>query len=137
MFISSSRQDSDLARRLNLALQQAGKTTWFEQESLSSGVDFELEIFKGINSADNFLFMISPDAVRSEYCEREVNYAAEQHQRFIPVLWRDTPLDAIPAALQRIQWLDCCHRPFDPTFAELLQAIELDRDHKRRISYGY
>ena len=38
VFISYSRKDGDFARQLNLALQDAGKTTWFDQESISSGV---------------------------------------------------------------------------------------------------
>ncbi|BAP55871.1 TIR domain-containing protein [Thioploca ingrica] len=129
VFISYSRKDGDFARRLNLAFQEAGKTTWFDQESISSGVDFETEIFKGIRSADNFLFILSPDAVTSEYCEREVNYAAEHHKRFIPVLWRDPPHEHLPAILQRLQWLDFQHSPFDKTFPELIQALELDRDY--------
>ena len=75
VFISYSRKDSDIARQLNRDLQKAGKTTWFDQESISKGVDFEKEIFKGINGCDNFVFIISPNAITSEYCEREVDYA--------------------------------------------------------------
>ena len=129
VFISYSRKDGDFARQLNLALQEAGKTTWFDQESISSGVDFETEIFKGIRSADNFLFILSPDAVTSEYCEREVSYAAEHHKRFIPVQWRDPTHERLPAILQRLQWLDFEQAHFDKTFPELIQALELDRDY--------
>ncbi|NJO17020.1 MAG: TIR domain-containing protein, partial [Thioploca sp.] len=132
VFISYSRKDSDFARKLNLALQTAGKTTWFDQESISSGVDFEAEIFNGIRSSDNFIFIISPDAIDSEYCEREVNFAAEQHKRFIPVRWRDTDPQQLPDTLQRLQWLDFLSTPFDHSFTELIQALELDRDHARQ-----
>ena len=63
VFISYSSKDGDFARPLNLALQDAGKTTWFDQESISSGVNFAHEIFKGVDNTDNFIFIISPDAV--------------------------------------------------------------------------
>ncbi len=106
VFISYSRKDSDFARHLNTALQEAGKTTWFDQESISTGVDFEKEIFKGIDSADNFVFVLSPDAVASEYCEREVNYAADNCKRFITVLHRATEPTTMPNALRKINWLD-------------------------------
>ncbi|RKZ71729.1 MAG: hypothetical protein DRR19_32425, partial [Candidatus Parabeggiatoa sp. nov. 1] len=129
VFLSYSRTDGDFARELNTTLQQAGKTTWFDQESISSGVDFEKEIFKGIDSADNFVFVISPDAVESEYCEREVDYAADNSKRFITVLHRETSPDTMPDALRKINWIDFKDTAFDKSFPELIQAIELDRAH--------
>ena len=129
VFVSYSRKDADFARRLNTALQEAGKTTWFDQESISTGVDFENEIFKGIRSADNFLFVLSPDAVESEYCEREVNYASEQSKRFISVLHREVEPETMPEALRVINWIDFKDAAFDRSFPELIQAIELDREH--------
>ncbi|RKZ90246.1 MAG: hypothetical protein DRR19_10605 [Candidatus Parabeggiatoa sp. nov. 1] len=129
VFISYSRTDGDFARELNTALQQAGKTTWFDQESISTGVDFEKEIFKGIDGSDNFLFVLSPDAVASEYCEREVNYAAENSKRFITVLHRETDPTTMPETLRVINWIDFKNTPFDKSFPELVQAIELDREH--------
>jgi formylglycine-generating enzyme required for sulfatase activity/WD40 repeat protein len=129
VFISYSRKDADFARHMNTSLQEAGKTTWFDQESISTGVDFEKEIFKGIDGADNFVFVLSPDAVQSEYCEREVNYAREQNKRFISVLYRETEPTAIPEALRVINWIDFKESAFDKSFPELIQAIELDRVH--------
>ncbi|NJO15865.1 MAG: TIR domain-containing protein [Thioploca sp.] len=129
VFISYSRKDGDFARQLNLALQAAGKPTWFDQESISSGVDFEREIFKGIDGADNFIFIISPDAVGSPYCEREVNYASGQCKRFISLLWRTTAPTTMPPALQAINWIDFQNTPFEKVFPELIQTIDLDREH--------
>ena len=129
VFISYSRKDSDFARQLNLALQAAGKTTWFDQESISSGVDFEREIFKGIEGANNFVLIISPDAVESPYCEREVNYASTQCKRFIPILWRPTMPATLPQVLRIINWIDFQSTPFEEAFPELIQTLDLDREH--------
>jgi WD40 repeat protein len=129
VFLSYSRKDSDFARRMNTSLQEAGKTTWFDQESISTGVHFEKEILKGINGADNFVFVVSPDAVESEYCEREANYACEQNKRFISVLHRETEPETMPEALRVINWIDFEKTEFDKSFPELIQAIELDREH--------
>ncbi|RKZ53666.1 MAG: hypothetical protein DRR16_01635 [Candidatus Parabeggiatoa sp. nov. 3] len=41
VFISYSRKDSDFARQLNTQLLKAGKTTWFDQESIIDA-DFAL-----------------------------------------------------------------------------------------------
>jgi hypothetical protein len=129
VFLSYSRTDADFARMLNTALQEADKNTWFDQESISTGVDFEKEIFKGIDSADNFVFVLSPDAVSSEYCEREVNYAADNSKRFITVLHRTIDPNTMPDALRKINWIDFKDTAFEKSFPELIQAIELDREH--------
>jgi hypothetical protein len=129
VFVSYSRKNGDFARKLNTKLQEAGKTTWFDQESISTGVNFEKEIFKGIDSADTFLFVLSPDAVESEYCEREVNYALKQGKRFITILHRDTEPATMPETLRTINGIDFKDTPFEKSFSELVQAIELDREH--------
>lgn len=129
-FISYSRKDGDLARKLNTRLQEAGRTTWFDQESISSGVDFEKEIFKGIAGADNIVFLISPDSIASEYCEREVAYAAELGKRFITILCR--PMNegqALPEPLRLINWIGYDPNDFNKMFAELVQEMDLDREH--------
>lgn len=131
VFISYSRKDGDFARRLNRKLQEAGKNTWFDQESISSGVDFEKEIFKGIAGADNIVFVLSPDSVQSEYCEREVNYAAELGKRFITVLCRPTEPSDMPEVLRVINWIDFTGADTGKPFAQLIQEAELDREHVR------
>lgn len=116
---------TDYKRAIEVAIEQAE----FDQESISTGVDFENEIFKGINGSDNFLFVLSPDAVESEYCEQEVNYAAEQNKRFITVLHRELDPTTMPKALRVIHWIDFKDSTFEKSFSELIQAIELDREH--------
>src|SRR4028119_300381 len=83
VFVSYSRADSDFARKLNDALQMQGKTTWFDQESIASGTDFQQEIYRGIKACDNFLFILSPRSVNSPYCADEVEYAASLNKRFV------------------------------------------------------
>ncbi len=128
VFISYSRKDGDIARYLNQELQKAGKTTWFDQESISKGVDFEKEMFKGINGADNFVFVISPDSISSEYCEKEVDYASSQNKRIITLLARETNPESMPKALRVINWIDL-RESLPNAFSDLIQAIELDSDH--------
>ena len=80
VFISYSRKDGDFARKLNLELQVFGKTTWFDQESIAKGEDFAAEIAKGVEQSDNFLFIISPDSVASEFCEKENQFCSQESQ---------------------------------------------------------
>ncbi len=129
VFISYSRKDSDFARKLNIELQNQGKTTWFDQESIAESSDFKTEIFKGIASSDNFLFVISPDSVRSIHCEEEVDYAVSLGKRIITVLCKPTPTEDIAPSLLSVQWIDFYNQGFEKGFSQLLRAIDIDREY--------
>ncbi len=129
VFISYSRKDADFARKLNNKLQVYGKTTWFDQESIAEGSDFAKEILKGIESSDNFLFIISPDAIKSEYCEKEVLFASELNKRFIPIVYRKTNESIIPEPLKKVQWIDFEGKDFEAAFGKLVFALDTDRDY--------
>ncbi|HEY9296280.1 MAG TPA: toll/interleukin-1 receptor domain-containing protein, partial [Phormidium sp.] len=106
VFISYSRADSDFARKLNEALQIQGKTTWFDQESIPPGSDFQQEIYRGIESSGNFLFIISPRSVNSPYCADEVEYAQKLNKRFVTILHTEVSAKELPPALASVQWID-------------------------------
>jgi hypothetical protein len=129
VFISYSRTDSDFTRLLNNELQAYGKTTWFDQENIAIGADFQQEIYNGIASSDNFVFVISPDAVNSKYCVDEVEYAKKMNKRFITILYRQTELHEIPKSLKNIQWIDGTNAEFHQVFTELIRALDTDRNH--------
>ena len=131
VFISYSRADTDFARKINGALQLQGKTAWFDQESIASGADFQQEINKGIEQCDNFLFIISPDAIESEYCVDEVEFAASLNKRFVTVLHRPVAEDKVHPAFKNIQWIDFKRHggDFNANFSDLIRTLDLDRDH--------
>jgi WD40 repeat protein len=131
VFVSYSRADSDFARKLNEALQLQGKTTWFDQESIASGSDFQQEIYRGIESSDNFLFIISPRSVNSPYCADEVEYAQKLNKRFVTVLHRHVSAQELHPALASIQWIDFNRHggDFYPNFSELVRTLDTDREH--------
>ncbi|MDW7694815.1 TIR domain-containing protein [Flammeovirgaceae bacterium SG7u.111] len=131
VFIAYSRKDGDFARKLNAELELNGKTTWFDQDSIAEGADFEEEIKKGIASADNFLFIISPDSVNSSYCIEEVAYAEKLGKRFINVMVRPTDASLLPEALSKVQWVNFEHEnaDFQAAFNQLMRTLNIDREH--------
>jgi WD40 repeat protein len=131
VFISYSRADSDFARKLNEALQIQGKTTWFDQESIPPGSDFQQEIYRGIESSANFLFIISPKSVNSPYCADEVEYAQKLNKRFVTVLHRHVSAKELHPALASVQWIDFNRYggDFYPNFSELVRTLDTDREH--------
>ncbi len=129
VFISYSRTDGDFARKLNDELQLSGKTTWFDQESIAAAAaDFQEEIYKGIASSDNFLFIISEKSITSEHCAGEVEHALKCGKRFITLLL-SKPESAMHEALARVNWIDFKNNYFHTAFGELLRTLDTDRVH--------
>ncbi|MEO0434154.1 MAG: TIR domain-containing protein [Cyanobacteria bacterium J06656_5] len=133
VFISYSRADSDFARKLNNALQRQRKRTWFDQESIASGADFKQEIYKGIESSNFFLFVLSPRSVKSPYCADEVEYAAKLNKRMVTVLHRPVEATDLHPELAKVQWTDfnANEGEFEANFKELLRTLDTDPVHLR------
>ncbi|MDJ0650223.1 MAG: TIR domain-containing protein, partial [Xenococcaceae cyanobacterium MO_188.B19] len=131
VFISYSRADSDFARRLNDALLDVGKLTWFDQESIASGEDFQQEIDRGIENCDNFLFIISPKSVNSVFCAKEVEYAESLNKRIVTVVCQPVSTEQLHPVLAKIQWIDFNQHggDFSVNFPQLVRTIDTDREH--------
>lgn len=133
VFVSYSQADADFVRKLNNTLQIQGMTTWFDQENIEAGVDFQQEIFKGIENSENFLFIISPSSVTSPFCKDEVEYAQRLNKRIVTVLYREVSSALLHPALAPIQWIDFRRHGGDflSNFGELLRTLASDPDHVR------
>ncbi|MGD1906594.1 MAG: toll/interleukin-1 receptor domain-containing protein, partial [Leptolyngbyaceae cyanobacterium] len=133
VFVSYSRADSDFARKLNDGLQRQGKRTWFDQESIASGADFQQEIYKGIEASDHFLFILSPKSVNSPYCADEVEYAAKLNKRIITARHRAVEAAELHPELAKVQWIDFLgrDRDFAANFKELIRTLDADPEHLR------
>ncbi len=131
VFVSYSRADADFARKLNDSLQMQGKTTWFDQESIASGSDFQQEIYRGIKACDNFLFILSVRSVNSLYCADEVEYAASLNKRFVTVLHQEVNSADLHPELAKVQWIDFNQneRDFNANFNQLVRTLDTDREH--------
>ncbi|NET56356.1 MAG: TIR domain-containing protein [Symploca sp. SIO2E6] len=132
VFISYSRADSDLARKLNDSLQMQGKTTWFDQETIASDTeDFQQEMSQGIKACDNFLFILSPHSVNSADCQEQVEYAASLNKRLVTVLYRQVNPADVPPELAKVQQIDFNQKDFNANFNELVRTLDIDREHVR------
>jgi hypothetical protein len=133
VFVSYSRTDSDFARQLNDALQRQGKRTWFDQESIASGADFQQEIYRGIEASDHFLFILSPQSVTSPYCADEVEYAAKLNKRIVTVRHRTVTGTDLHPELAKVQWIDFQGQEteFAASFQELIRTLDTAPEHLR------
>jgi len=130
VFISYSRKDGEFVRRLHDSLHARNHDTWVDWQDIPLTSEWWNEIQRGIDAAQNFIFVISPDSVTSPVCTNEVQYAVETNKRLIPVVRREVPPTQMHKALARHNWLFFREEDdFDKTFAELLRVINLDLKH--------
>jgi hypothetical protein len=96
VFISYSRKDMEFAKRLTSELQKDDIGFWIDWEGIPPTVDWWREIEKGIEEADVFIFLISPDSAVSKICRQEIEHAVKNGKRIIPIVvreieWENTP----------------------------------------------
>ena len=135
VFISYSRKDNSAVRRLNHHLNKADKITWFDQESIPDNLDYKEEVRKGIEQAENFLFVISPNSIISPNCISELDFAFELNKRIITLLITETDPEIIPQDLAKIKWIDASKKDSDIAFHELLQVLNNDREYIKKHTY--
>ena len=105
VFISYSRKDIEFAKRLTGELQKSDLDFWIDWEGIPPTVDWWKEIEKGIEEADAFLFLISPDSAKSTVCAREIDVAAKNGKQFVPLVVRDVKADEAPHQLKKFNWI--------------------------------
>jgi WD40 repeat protein len=127
VFISYSRRDLEFVQRLHASLIGRGKDVWVDWQDILPTAEWLEEIFEGVESSDNFLFVISPDSLSSEVCARELGHALEQRKRLVPVLRRDADGQPMPEALAARNWTFFRDEDdYAASFETLVSALDTD-----------
>lgn len=75
VFISYSRANGYIARRLRIDLQRAGAEPWFDQHDIQITDEWLAKIENAIREHEFFLFLWSPEADKSPYVRHEYEFA--------------------------------------------------------------
>lgn len=102
-FISYSRKDSEFAKRIFESLKATGIDPWMDFSDIPAAAKWKQEILVGIQYCHNFIYIISPNAVGSSYCNMELDYALSLNKRIIPIVCRLTS-DVRPA-ISELNWI--------------------------------
>ncbi len=136
VFISYSRKDKEFVRRLHESLESVGKETWVDWENIPLTADWLEEIYAGIEAANAFAYVISPDSVRSEVCSLELMHAIEHNKRLVPILRRELIEEGDKAALHPavsshnwVYFTDDDEVAFQQSFRALVEALDTDLEH--------
>ncbi len=125
VFVSYSRKDKVFVQKLHEALKAQGRETWVDWEDIPLTADWWAEIQEGIETANAFVFIISPDSVISEVCGQELDHAINHNKRLIPLVYREAK--DVPASLGHINWIFFrATDDFEEAFQKLLTTMDTD-----------
>ncbi len=127
VFISYSRKDIEFARKLTDELKKSELDFWVDWEGIPPTVDWWKEIEKGIEEADAFLFLISPDSAKSKVCGQEIDTAVKNGKRIIPIVVREIEWQDTPPQLGHLNYIFYSRADvFDTATKKLLNALHTD-----------
>jgi hypothetical protein len=131
VFISYSRLDQAFVKVLHQALVQSHYEAWVDWEDIPLSADWWREIEAGIEAADTFIFVISPDSLKSDVCRKESDHAATHNKRLLPIVRRDDFMAlSLPPDLQRQNWLFFRETDdFDQSFKSLIDTLNTDLEY--------
>jgi len=130
VFISYSRKDSaEFADELLAGLEHAGFAPFLDRHDIKPGEPWEVRLGGLIEQSDTVVFVVSPEAVKSERCVWEVDWTIELSKRLLPVIFKPVPEDEIPKKLSRLQFVRFdTGRGITRPLAELAEALRQDLD---------
>src|SRR5215475_11044837 len=101
VFISYSRKDSaEFADELVAGLEYGGFAPFLDRHDIAAGEDWEARLGGLIEQSDTVVFVVSPEAVKSERCEWEVDKTLALSKRLLPVIYKSVPDAEIPPKLR-------------------------------------
>ena len=127
IFISYSRKDMAFADKIEAALKARDFEVVIDRTEIYAFEDWWKRIEALISGADTVVFVLSPDAVKSDVALKEVAYAASLNKRFAPIVCRRVDDSAVPEALRRLNFIffdESEH--FDASARRLTEALQTD-----------
>lgn len=137
VFISYSRRDKAFVQKVHDAVRKSGLDVWVDWENIPLTSDWWTEIKRGIENADAFAFVISPDSLKSRVCGDEIQTAINANKRLIPILFREAEKDDhIHPSIGATNWVYMrSEEELGTNLPEMLRIIHTDlewvQDHTR------
>jgi formylglycine-generating enzyme required for sulfatase activity len=127
VFISYSRKDLTFADKLDAALRARGFDPLIDRDEIYAFEEWWPRIQSLITQADTIIFVLSPEAVTSDVCKKEVEFGASLNKRFAPVVCKRVNDEAVPAPLRRFNYIFCDDdAQFDARMDLLAEALATD-----------
>jgi TIR domain len=117
-------------------LELAGFAPFLDRHDIAAGEDWETRLGGLIQQADTVVYVISPEAIKSERCDWEVDKTLALSKRLVPVIYKPVSETDIPQRLGRLQFIRFdmglgITRPLAQLAEALRQDVDWIREHTR------
>ncbi|MBT3313353.1 MAG: toll/interleukin-1 receptor domain-containing protein [Anaerolineae bacterium] len=124
IFVSYSRRDDAVMRRIVTFLRGKGFGVWVDNEELIPGTPiWEVEIEKAIRNSGAIVALLSPNSNSSVWVRREISFAEEYQKRIFPVMVSGNQKTALMLRLITNQYVDCRGEKEDEGIMLLASAL--------------
>jgi hypothetical protein len=138
VFISYARKNQSFAFFLRDMLEDSGYTVWIDSDSIPGGEKWAAQIESAIEECQSVAFIVTPEAVESEWVNREIELAIAHEKRVVPIMLEGE----LPRPLLEYQWIDFRKilgefekafpaRTADALIGDLQRQLEDDDSHVR------
>ena len=121
IFVSYARKDRQAVEALVRDLDRAGHQMWIDNE-LTGGQAWWDTILSQIRACDLYLFVVSPESLRSRACRSELAYGMAVDRPLLPVLIQDVIIAHAPPVIANTQIVDYRVRTVENSIA-LVSAV--------------
>src|ERR1043166_1797305 len=130
------RHASELPDDLLAGLELAGFAPFLDRQDIKPGEPWEQRLGGLIAQSDTVVFVVTPQAVKSDRCNWEADRTVELSKRLLPIVHKAVSESDIPETLRRLQFVRFdTGRSLTRSIAELAEALRTDlgwiREHTR------
>jgi hypothetical protein len=122
-FLSHSSADKTTAQKLATDLRQNGIDVWYDEWELRPGESLRRKIDQGIESASYFMVLLTPNSLKSEWVQTELDAGMVKRIdgscRLLPIIL-DLNSDSIPVTLRELKWIKL--EPYPDGLRELVNV---------------
>jgi WD40 repeat protein len=115
IFISYSRHDKPIMRRIEAALETHGFNVFVDVTDLVAGTDWLEELRHQIVTCENLVWLVSENSLTSKYCHQEIAYALEAKKRVFPVFVGEVNESEIRKQWTEVDWEQVARTNWDNT----------------------
>src|SRR6185295_16478571 len=114
----------------------AGFAPFLDRQAIAAGEDWEARLGGLIALSDTVVFVVTPEAVKSDRCVWEVDRTDELSKRLLPIIYKPVSEAEIPEKLRRLQFVRFDTGPgITRPLMQLAEALRHDlnwiREHTR------
>ncbi|MEO0434392.1 MAG: TIR domain-containing protein [Cyanobacteria bacterium J06656_5] len=106
VFLAYAQADAEMMVHIRRSLRRQGITVWSNQTDIPTGEAFKRVVNRGIEEADTMVYLLSPNSLRSQYCQYELRYAVALKKRVVPILVRPLTPEDNDTELKSLQYID-------------------------------